>query len=261
MKFTDQLNNTIELSDSPKRIISLVPSITELLAYFNLDEEVIGITKFCFEPNNWFKNKIRVGGTKTVNIETVKQLKPDLIIANKEENDKTQIEELQNEFNVFISDIFTLQNALKMITMLGKIFNKAVEATQINRSINVAFTQLQNKKLLPLKAVYFIWDKPLMVAANNTYINNMLQHAGFINVFDSLERYPSITEEQLRSANPEVLLLSSEPFPFKEKHLEKYQHILPTTKILLVDGTMFSWYGSRLLEAPKYFKELRLDVL
>lgn len=261
MTFKDQLNNTIELNSFPKRIVSLVPSITELLAYFNLDDEVVGITKFCFEPKHWFKSKTRVGGTKTVNIEAVKQLKPDLIIANKEENDKTQIETLQKEFTVFVSDIFTLKDALAMITMLGNICNKAIEAIHINQKILTAFEQLQDKNLPTLKAAYFIWDKPLMVAANNSFINNMLQHAGFLNVFNSLERYPSITEKQLKTANPSVLLLSSEPFPFKEKHISKYQHILPKTKIVLVDGTMFSWYGSRLLSVPKYFEKLRLDML
>lgn len=257
MKFTDQLNNTLNLQYSPQSIISLVPSITELLAYFNLEDEVIGITKFCFEPTHWFKNKTRIGGTKTVNIKAIKQLKPDLIIANKEENDKAQIEQLQKEFNVFISNIFTLKDALEMITKLGEIFDKKAKATHLNQKIIAEFEQLKNQKPPKIKAAYFIWDKPLMVAASNTFINNMMQLAGFENVFDDLKRYPIITEEQLRTTTPDVLLLSSEPFPFKAKHIAKYQHILPKTKIQLVDGTMFSWYGSRLVGAPGYFAGLR----
>jgi len=257
MSFFDQLNNCIELKQTPKRIVCLVPSITELLAYFKLDNEVVGITKFCFEPKHWHKNKARVGGTKTINIEAIKQLKPDLIIANKEENDKIQIEQLQNNYNVFVSNIFTLKDALNMISILGSICQKQIEATHLNKKINAAFLQFKAKELPILKAAYFIWDKPPMVAANNTFINNLLKYAGFANVFNDLERYPSIDENQLKAANPDVLLLSSEPFPFKEAHIEKYQNILPNAKILLVDGTMFSWYGNRLVNAPAYYLSLR----
>jgi len=261
MKFRDQLNNTIELKQKPKRIICLVPSITELLAHFNLDNEVIGITKFCFEPNNWFKSKTRVGGTKTIDVEAIKQLKPDLIIANKEENDKNQIGKLQTEFNVWISNVFTLKDALNMITNLGEVCGKDAEAKELNINIGLAFNKLKTQNFTTIKAAYCIWDKPLMVAAKNTFINNMMQYAGFENVFDDLERYPTINESQLLKAQPKVLLLSSEPFPFKDKHITKYQSILPNTKIVLVDGTMFSWYGSRLAKAPGYFLSLRKQIM
>jgi len=260
MKFTDQLNNTIELSQAPKRMVCLVPSITELLAYFKLESEVVGITKFCFEPNSWFKSKVKIGGTKTIDIAAIKALKPDLIIANKEENNKAQIEQLQKEFTVWISDIFTLEDAIDMIEKLGSICDKTVEATHLNKNITAVFERLKAKKPSLLKAAYFIWDKPLMVAANNTFINNMMQFAGFKNVFKNLNRYPTINEEQLKTANPNVLLLSSEPFPFKAKHIKKYQRILPKAKIILVDGTMFSWYGSRLAKAPRYFLELSVMI-
>lgn len=261
MKFTDQLNNIIELKQKPKRIICLVPSITELLAYLKLDNEVVGITKFCIEPNNWFKSKKRIGGTKTVDIESVKQLKPDLIIANKEENDKTQVEQLQTEFNVWISNVFTLEDALDMIKKLGAICEKEMEAKTLNQKIVLSFNKLRTKSFSKIKAAYCIWDKPLMVAAKKTFINNMMQFAGFENVFDELVRYPSINVKQLLSAKPKVLLLSSEPFPFKEKHIVKYQQILPDAKIILVDGTMFSWYGSRLEKVTGYFLSLRKQVL
>lgn len=260
MIFTDQLSNKLELSQAPKRIVCLVPSITELLAHFKLENEVIGITKFCFEPNSWFKSKDRIGGTKTVNITAVEQLKPDLIIANKEENDKAQIEELQKSFPVFVSNIFTLKDALEMISKLGEICDRTAASKQLNQNIILAFEQLQNENFTTLKVAYFIWDKPLMIAANKTFINNMLQLGAYKNVFNNLERYPVIDEEQLKAAEPNVVLLSSEPFPFKEKHLAKYQHLLPKAKIILVDGTMFSWYGSRLVNSPKYFRELRVDM-
>jgi len=257
MQYKDQLNNLIELPQKPKRIVCLVPSITELLAYFNLKDEVVGITKFCIEPNHWFLTKTKIGGTKTVDIAVIKLLNPDLIIANKEENDKEQVEQLQTQFKVWVSNVFNLEDALDMNEKLGEIFQKNIEAEQLNKKINNAFKLLKEKKQPTTKAAYFIWDKPLMVAANNTFINNMMQYAGFENVFASLKRYPKINEEDLKAAKPEVLLLSSEPFPFKEKHIEKYQSILPNTKILLVDGTLFSWYGNRLANAPGYFLKLR----
>jgi len=111
-----------------------------------------------------------------------------------------------------------------------------------------------------ISAAYMIWDKPMMVAGGDTYINAMMQLAGFTNVFAHQNRYPTVSEEDLLAKNPELLLLSSEPFPFKQKHLKKYKNILPETKIVLVDGTMFSWYGSRLIQAFPYFSILKNNL-
>jgi ABC-type Fe3+-hydroxamate transport system substrate-binding protein len=252
--YTDQMANQLTLADKPKRIISLVPSQTELLHYLGLRDEVVGITKFCIHPEEWFRTKTRVGGTKKYDFEKIKKLSPDLIIGNKEENEEQQIKLLMKDYNVWMSDIYTLKDALEMITSIGTLVGKNKEATNLKLEIELKFQQF---KPLPhfKKAAYFIWQKPYMVAGANTFIDDMLKRCGFNNVFASADytRYPEVTTEQIKDANPEVILLSSEPYPFKEKHIQGFKEICPDAKIMVVDGEMFSWYGSRLLEAPDYF--------
>lgn len=269
MLFTDQLNRKINLPSKPQRIISLVPSQTELLYDLGLCDEVVGITKFCVHPEEWFRSKTRVGGTKKYDFEKIKALNPDLIIGNKEENEKEQIEELMKNYNVWMSDIYTLKDAYDMIIRIGTLVGKQQEATNLKLRIESEFVPLRRGQgedfsdahsLLrspdsQLRTAYFIWNKPYMVAGNNTFINEMLKVCVFKNVFEQ-ERYPEITAEQIAKANPEIILLSSEPYPFKEKHIKEFKVICPNAKVLIVDGEIFSWYGSRLLQAPAYFKQL-----
>ena len=252
--YTDQLGRSIELYHPPQKIISLVPSQTELLFDLGLDKEVIGITKFCIHPEQWFRSKTRVGGTKQLNLELIRHLKPDLIIANKEENTQSQLELLMQEFNVWISDIKTLHDAYFMIEQVGLITSHPKEADLLTSQIADEFSKLKN--ISTASASYFIWHEPLMSVGSDTFINHLMQHCGFTNVFKHLQRYPEIKAEDLRKANPEFILLSSEPFPFKEKHITYYQQMCPHAKILLVDGELFSWYGSRLTKAPAYFNKL-----
>jgi len=258
--YTDQLGRVIELHDTPRRIISLVPSQTELLYDIGLNEEVIGITKFCVHPEHWFKTKTRVGGTKQLHLQKIKELRPDLIIANKEENVREQIEELAKDFPVWISDVNHLSDAIDMIESIGQITNNQSTANTIIDQIKTAFTQLQTLNS-QLQTCYLIWKDPYMTVGGDTFINEMMKCAGFQNAFESRQRYPEISIEQLQTIQCDYLLLSSEPFPFKQKHVDELQPLLPNTKIILVDGEMFSWYGSRLLKAPLYFQQLQNQVL
>src|SRR3954447_10331069 len=252
----DQLGRTIILKQfPPKRIVSLVPSKTELLYALGLDEEIIGITKFCVHPEHWFKNKERVGGTKNVNIDKVQSLKPDLIFANKEENVKEQIEQLETIAPVWISDITTFEDALQMIKCIGEITNTTSKAETLITQINVNFSQLKTVNC-KLPTAYLIWRNPNMTIGGDTFINQMLNKCGLKNVVENLNRYPETTIEQLVSINPQFILLSSEPYPFKQKHVEELKPFFSNTKIILVDGEMFSWYGSRMIYAANYFAEL-----
>ena len=240
----------------PRRIVSLVPSQTELLADLGLQEEVVGITKFCVHPAEWFQTKQRVGGTKTVDLEKVAALHPDLILGNKEENERVQIEELQQHFPVWISDVITLEDALEMIRQVGEMTGKTMPAQEMTTEIARRFDALKKDPPKPVRTAYFIWRKPYMVAAGGTFIDGMMRWAGFENVFAGLQRYPEIGTDDLAAAAPEVILLSSEPYPFAEKHLHALRELCPGASVFLVDGEMFSWYGSRLLQAPGYFREL-----
>lgn len=269
MTFTDQLHRKIEIPFPPQRIISLVPSQTELLYDLGLPDEVVGITKFCIHPDDWFRSKTRIGGTKKLNFEKIKQLQPDLIIGNKEENDKDQIEELMKLYPVWMSDIYTLKDAQDMISQVGALVGKQQEATHLKLKIESQFQNISHLKSNPdsyrdshLNVAYFIWRKPFMAAGGNTFINDMLARCGFTNVFatNDFTRYPEIDAKQIAEKDPQVILLSSEPYPFKEKHILEFQAICPNAKIVIVDGELFSWYGSRLLHTPLYLKKLKAQL-
>jgi ABC-type Fe3+-hydroxamate transport system substrate-binding protein len=251
--YLDQLGRMVELPATPRSIVSLVPSITELLYTLQLDEQVTGITKFCVHPGSWFRQKTRVGGTKTIRANIIQQLQPDLIIANKEENVKEQIDELASQYPVWISDVNNLDDALEMIEQIGNITNRQHNALHLISQITTAFTSLKPNATVR-KAGYLIWRNPYMTIGHDTFIHDMLTRCGFKNTFGHTTRYPAIDTWQLKQCD--LLLLSSEPFPFQQKHLEELQPQLPNTKIILVDGELFSWYGSRLLHAPAYFNAL-----
>ncbi|MCB9081654.1 MAG: ABC transporter substrate-binding protein [Lewinellaceae bacterium] len=256
----DQMGREVALSSfPPQRIISLVPSQTELLFDLGLRHEVVGITKFCLHPAAFFRSKPRIGGTKQVHLERVATLQPDLIIGNKEENDQVQIEALAEHYPVWMSDIYTLADALAMIHAVGNLVDRSEPAHTLTTEITRQFDALPHVSPQP-RAAYLIWQEPLMVAAGQTFIDDMLGQAGFTNVFANLSRYPAITLDDLQESNPDLLFLSSEPYPFREKHLEAFQQQLPDTQVRLVDGEMFSWYGSRLLQAPAYFQQLMLSI-
>lgn len=257
--FTDQMDRTIALNSwPPRRIISLVPSQTELLADLGLEDEVVGITKFCIHPAAWFQQKKRVGGTKTVSLEKVAALAPDLIIGNKEENEQVQIEAMAARYPVWMSDIHHLADAWEMIGRVGELTGKTAEASRLVQKMEQEFATLHPPAgFTPVKAAYFIWRKPYMAAAGDTFINNMLSVAGYYNVFGHLNRYPEITLDELAARQPEVIFLSSEPFPFAEKHFDPFREVCPAARIMVADGEMFSWYGSRLQYAPAYFRQLR----
>lgn len=252
--FPDQLNNLITINSKPERIISLVPSQTEFLFDIGLDEEIIGVTKFCIHPKEKVIPKVKVGGTKKLDMEVIASLKPDLIIANKEENTRVEIEELQKQYPVWVSDVNDISSALEMMRLLGEITGKRKEAEVMVNSIKSSF-----ERFVPVKkstVAYFIWRKPYMAVGKDTFIHSMLIHLGLINVFENWNRYPEISDKDLSKASPDYIFLSSEPYPFSEKHLEEFRKICPGSKVVLVDGEYFSWYGSRLSGTVDYFKTL-----
>lgn len=236
-----------------QRIVSLVPSQTEFLAYLGLEQEVVGITKFCVHPSSWFRHKQRVGGTKKLHLDTIRNLNPDLIIANKEENTKDEIELLQKEFTVYVSDIQTIDDAFQMMLEIGKLTQTYARAEQCVREIQAK--RLLRKNEIAKKAIYLIWKEPYMAAGSDTFISEMMTEAGFENCI--LEaRYPMISLEQLQEFDVPYILLSSEPYPFKEVDQYALQALIPHSRIILVDGEYFSWYGSRMLDAFDYFRTL-----
>lgn len=260
--FIDQLNRRVKISYPPKRIISLVPSQTELLFDLGLENEIIGLTKFCIHPKEKVKGKTKIGGTKNLNMDLIRSLKPDLIIGNKEENERGQIEELMQEFPVWMSDIFTLEDAKKTIQQIGDLVNREPEAAYLNHLINAGFNDLQTLALqnnINKKVAYFIWKHPYMLAGQDTFINHMLALNGLHNVVKS-SRYPEMDIAEVEKLQPNLVFLSSEPYPFREKHINELQTALPQADVRLVDGEMFSWYGSRLVKAVQYLFQLQKEL-
>jgi ABC-type Fe3+-hydroxamate transport system substrate-binding protein len=257
MELRDQLHREIHLPDVPKRIISLVPSQTELLIDLGLEESLVGITKFCVHPEELRKSKKIVGGTKQVKLERIKSLKPDIILCNKEENTREMVMQLEDIAPVHVSNIVKLADAFELMDQYGKLFQKqALTQTMVN-SIKIKMNSLEKQlSCRPVKKVaYLIWKKPLMVAGKDTFIDELLKLNRLENVFNEA-RYPQTSLKDLKANKPDIILLSSEPFPFQEKHKAYFSEL--NTQVKLVDGEYFSWYGSRLIKAMDYFKSLSL---
>lgn len=247
--YVDQLHRQVNIPPLPQRIVSLVPSQTELLFDLGGGDRVAGITKFCVHPQQALHTKTIVGGTKKINHHILKELQPDLIIANKEENTQADIEVLAQDYPVWVSDVNNLPQAQSMIASIGEIIGNPVQALMLNTEIEKSIAKLKQTAvaLAPIKNVaYFIWYKPWMVAASDTYINSMLKLCGWQNVFETQKRYPIVEIDELAKLNPDIILLSSEPFPFSTMHVQILQTVCPASKIILTDGEMWSWYGSRL---------------
>lgn len=256
MKMRDQMDNDVEIPFRSKRIISLVPSQTELLYDLGLEDRIVGVTKFCIHPVE-AKSKTIIGGTKNFKFDVIENLQPDLIIGNKEENYEEGILTLKEKYPVWMSDISSIEDSLDMIASVGQITTTQNESDKIIHLIKSEFD-----KLIPLlnkRVLYLIWKSPWMSAGASTFIDSMISRIGLMNVVIQ-PRYPELNNEEIVKLNPEMIFLSSEPYPFKEKHIAELHSLVPSAKVVLVDGEMFSWYGSRLIKAPAYFNSLRSQL-
>lgn len=251
---TDQTGRSVTVSDKPLRIISLVPSQTELLHYLGLGDRVVGITRFCIHPPEWFRSKPRVGGTKQVDADRIHSLQPDLILANQEENTREEILSLAAHYPVWVSDVRTWDDCLAMIQQVG-----ALTATEEKADDLVAALTASHKrwvKLPPRRVLYLIWRRPWMGVGSETFIHAIMQESGVVNVLAADKRYPELSEEAIKALKPDEVWLSSEPFPFRDQHVAELRTMLPAATIRLVDGGLFSWYGPRMLQLQSYLPTL-----
>jgi len=239
------------------KVVSLVPSITEALFDLGLTEnEVVGRTKFCIHPEDRVKNVAVIGGTKNINIDKIKALQPDLILANKEENIKEQVESLMQDFKVMVTNVENIEDNYYLLKNLGLLFKKEEKAQLFNLKIYDILNQIKINSTI--KVAYLIWKNPYMTIGSDTFIHKILSEIGFENIFQNRTRYPEITTEDL--ADAEIIMLSSEPFPFQEKHVGELKEFYPDKKIMIVDGEAFSWYGTHIAKCENYFKELITDI-
>ncbi|PAP78878.1 hypothetical protein BSZ37_19870 [Rubrivirga marina] len=240
-------------------MVSLVPSQTELLADLGLDAEVVGLTRFCVHPEGWNERKQIVGGTKNVRVDRVRELAPDLVIANKEENVREQVEALQAIAPVFVTDVPDVDGALRMTRSVGGLVDRAAEADRLADAVAAGFARLgaEAEGAVPLRALYLIWRDPWMTVGDDTIIADVLRRGGVENAAVGHQRYPTLSPDQFAALAPDVVLLSSEPYPFGPAHVAEVQALAPRAQVELVDGEPFSWYGSRLLRAPDALDDLR----
>ncbi len=255
----DQIGREIDISNAPQRIICTVPSLTEYLFDLGLQENIVGVTKFCIHPKSLTKKVEKIGGTKNLNLDIIKELSPDLIIANKEENNKDQILALANEFPTLITNIKNLKSSLEGLHLIAQATHRLQKGSEIINIIKEQKNLFDFKKYMDLKVAYLIWKGPYMTVGNDTFIHDILEQTGFTNAFANRERYPQISIAQLKSCNPDLIMLSSEPFPFKEEHGREISRDIDCP-IILVNGEYFSWYGSRMIFAFKYIDDLRKEL-
>src|SRR6056297_2332513 len=249
---TDARGHEVTLDSPPRRLVSLVPSQTELLAHLGLDDAVVGITRFCERPEHWHSEKPIVGGTKEVDIDTVRDLDPDLILANHEENTEEDVAALDDIAPVFVTEVKTVEEALQMIRTVGTLTDTSSQTSTLAGKIISRFESLPD--FAPLRAVYLIWREPYMTVGADTFIHDVMDWGGFENVYGDQTRYPEVSIDELAEQEVDVVLCSSEPFPFhqKDKFTADLEEALPDTPVEVVDGQPFSWYGPRLLDTPSY---------
>ena len=252
----DALGRSVELAAPPRRVVSLVPSQTELLADLGLDAEVVGLTRFCVRPAGWKAAKTIVGGTKTVDVGRVRGLAPDLVVANKEENVREQVEAVAAFCPVYVTDVADVAGAVAMVRAVGAAVGRGGAADRIADEVAAGFAALAAPPR-PVRALYLIWRDPWMTVGGDTIVSDVMGRGGLENVAADRDRYPALTDDEVRALAPDAVLLSSEPYPFATKHLAEVQALVPGARVVLVDGEAFSWYGSRLRHTPAVLRAVR----
>lgn len=255
MILLDQLGRTLTFSKKPHKIVSLVPSITETLVDIGLENNLLGITKFCVHPSH-LKSKTKIiGGTKNPRIQDIINLAPDLILANKEENRREDIEALEAHCPVYVSDIQTIQDTIVFINDMATLFETLPIDSLLKDLESLHALSIERN----LRVCYLIWKNPWMTVGRDTFIHHMMEKFGYENIFSHGNRYPEISIDDIKGQHPDVIFLSSEPYPFKASDVQELSEIMKA-KVVLVDGEIFSWYGTRLLRAKPYFMELEQEI-
>jgi ABC-type Fe3+-hydroxamate transport system substrate-binding protein len=253
-KVIDHLGREVEFSFPPKRIISIVPGITDILYALDLENEIVGRTRYCIYPKDKVKQAKTVGGTKRIKMDQIRELEPDLIVSEKEENTKEIVAQLEKEFPVYVCEVQTLDDTFNIIEDLGKVTDRQKVSEKLQSEIRKAIQSLPS--VHGKKFAYVIWQNPYMVAGSDTYITSLMEKMGFINAFAGYEgRYPEVSEDDFRNEDLDFIFLATEPFPFQEKHIQHFSELFPDVEVRSLDGEMF-WNGPRIIEASSYFNKV-----
>jgi len=251
---TDAFGRAFELAAPARRIVSLIPSITETLFRLGAGDRVVGVTKFCTEPPDGVATKPTVGGQKNPRVDFIIDLKPDLVVANVEENRKADVEALWAAgLSVLVTYPRTLREGIQLILDLGVLTATMGRAQALADACQATLEEVEsgNAGRAPVRIFCPIWRGPYMTISGDTYVGDVLRACGGENIFrDHPKRYPTVTLQEMAALRPEVILLPDEPYPFAEKHLADFQAFpeVPAVRahrVHLVDGKVLSWYGSR----------------
>ncbi|MAI23916.1 MAG: cobalamin-binding protein [Crocinitomicaceae bacterium] len=236
------------------RIVSLVPSWTEYVVDLGLASGLVGRTKFCVRAGNQAEGIPIIGGTKRIHLERIEKLKPDIVIASKEENTREDVEACRAFADVLVTDVRSVESAFDALDCIGEVLEKRAAANTWRSEIEKAWGE---PRPLNGEALYAIWQNPFMVAGRDTFINAVMNWWGIGNALPegTVGRYPELSERQLHGMIGIPVMLSSEPYPFNRKHCSHFASI--GLRPILVDGESFSWYGSRMLHAKEYLSSMR----
>lgn len=236
------------------RVVSCVPSLSELVEEL-APGSLYGRTRYCIAPES-LKKVPKIGGTKDLDTDKIIAMQPDLLLAVKEENEKEQVEKIRDAgIRTVVFDIRSLTDAIHTVQECGKLLDNSGRAGEICSGME----GIHQLKKYSGSVLYFIWQKPWMCAGRDTYIGSLLECCGFVNAAPEGARYPVLADlAEIQNLKPDYIFLSSEPFPFRKKHYEFFANNFPASEVRLVDGSLFSWYGIRTLQLPKYLNELNL---
>jgi ABC-type Fe3+-hydroxamate transport system substrate-binding protein len=258
MGLLDATGVTLALPVPPRRIVSLIPSTTETLCALGLADALVGVTVYCREPRDIVRAKTRVGGEKDPDLDLIRRLAPDLVVANVEENVRAHVETLRAwGIPVWVTYPRTVAESLRMIRELGEVTGTAARAEELLGELVPLYEQVRAEAATrPAVGVFYaIWREPYMTINGDTYIHDLLAVCGGANVFaDRPQRYPAVTLDEVAARGPDLILLPDEPFRFRAVHrrdFERYRDVpaVRDGRICLVDGKPFSWHGPRIAEA------------
>jgi ABC-type Fe3+-hydroxamate transport system substrate-binding protein len=252
--YTDGLHRALEVKTSPQRIVSLVPSITETLFTFGLNEEIAGVTTFCVEPGNLVAGKLKVGGTKTLDVEQIIALEPDLVLANAEENREQDIRQLvRRGLTVFVTFPRTVAAAISMMKQIADMTGAMDNARPVIEAAEAALNDVRNASAGRRIRVFCpIWRRPWMTIGRDTYMSDFITVCGGVNIFaDRHDRYPRMELEEVARRAPQIILLPDEPYPFAPKHIQEFSRYpyvpaVRDNRVHLIDGKDLCWYGPRM---------------
>jgi ABC-type Fe3+-hydroxamate transport system substrate-binding protein len=261
-QFLDAAGTAHRPAVGPVRIVSLVPSLTELVCDLGLSAHLVGRTGFCIHPKNLVRNIPKVGGTKTVDIDKVRSLEPTHVLVNIDENEKPLAEALAKFVpNLIVTHPLSPLDNLALYRLLGGLFRRAEEAESLCARFQTAYDALKAVRYRLRTALYLIWKDPWMTVSRDTYISRTLALAGLVTLpTDAAARYPEFSMDAPWVRDAQVLLLSSEPYMFRERHVAELSRAFPDKPVQLIDGEMTSWYGSRAIEGLGYLRDFRRSI-